>query len=34
MKRIGVYLAAEPTGGGTFQYNLSIIQHLFIIKSG
>jgi glycosyltransferase involved in cell wall biosynthesis len=28
MKRIGVYLAAEPTGGGTFQYNLSIIQAL------
>lgn len=28
MKRIGVYLAAEPAGGGTFQYNLSIIQAL------
>ncbi len=28
MKKIGVYLASEPFGGGTYQYNLSIIHAL------
>ena len=28
MEKVGVYLASEPFGGGTYQYNLSIIHAL------
>lgn len=28
MKKLGLYLASEPFGGGTYQYNLSIIHAL------
>jgi glycosyltransferase involved in cell wall biosynthesis len=33
-KDIGVYLAAEPSGGGAYQYNLSIIKALESIDPG
>ena len=32
MKNIGVYLNSEPFGGGTYQYNLSIIEALSFLN--
>lgn len=31
MKRIGVFLASEPSSGGTFQYNISILKALSVL---
>jgi len=32
MKKIGLFLGSDPYQGGTFQYNLSIIEALIAIQ--